>query len=125
MGASDLHFEPYEKAYRIRFRVDGVLREHTRPPVQLAGKLAARLKVMSQMDISERRLPQDGRIKLKLSKTRAIDFRVNSLPTLFGEKLCLRILDPLVQCWVLTRWVMNLIKKPCLWLHLKNHKACY
>jgi type IV pilus assembly protein PilB len=94
MGASDLHFEPYEKAYRIRFRVDGVLREHTRPPVQLAGKLAARLKVMSQMDISERRVPQDGRIKLKLSKTRAIDFRVNSLPTLFGEKLCLRILDP-------------------------------
>jgi len=94
MGASDLHFEPYEKAYRIRFRVDGVLREHTRPPVQLAGKLAARLKVMSQMDISERRVPQDGRIKLKLSKTKAIDFRVNSLPTLFGEKLCLRILDP-------------------------------
>jgi type IV pilus assembly protein PilB len=94
MGASDLHFEPYEKAYRIRFRVDGVLREHTRPPVQLALKLAARLKVMSQMDISERRVPQDGRIKLKLSKTRAIDFRVNSLPTLFGEKLCLRILDP-------------------------------
>lgn len=94
MGASDLHFEPYEKAYRIRFRVDGVLREFTRPPIQLAGKLAARLKVMSQMDISERRIPQDGRIKLKLSKTRAIDFRVNSLPTLFGEKLCLRILDP-------------------------------
>jgi type IV pilus assembly protein PilB len=94
MGASDLHFEPYEKSYRIRFRVDGVLREITRPPVQLATKLAARLKVMSQMDISERRLPQDGRIKLKLSKTRAIDFRVNSLPTLFGEKLCLRILDP-------------------------------
>ncbi|PTQ90643.1 type IV-A pilus assembly ATPase PilB [Agitococcus lubricus] len=94
MGASDLHFEPYEKAYRIRFRVDGVLREFTRPPIQLAGKLAARLKVMSQMDISERRIPQDGRIKLKLSKTKAIDFRVNSLPTLFGEKLCLRILDP-------------------------------
>jgi len=94
MGASDLHFEPYEKSYRIRFRVDGVLREITRPPVQLATKLSARLKVMSQMDISERRVPQDGRIKLKLSKTRAIDFRVNSMPTLFGEKLCLRILDP-------------------------------
>ncbi|MDF3030867.1 MAG: type pilus assembly ATPase PilB [Moraxellaceae bacterium] len=93
-GASDLHFEPYEKAYRVRFRIDGVLREVARPPVNLAGKLAARLKVMSQMDISERRVPQDGRIKLKLSKTRAIDFRVNSLPTLFGEKLCLRILDP-------------------------------
>lgn len=93
-GASDLHFEPYEKAYRIRFRVDGVLREVAKPPVNMAGKMAARLKVMSQMDISERRIPQDGRIKLKLSKTRAIDFRVNSLPTLFGEKLCLRILDP-------------------------------
>jgi type IV pilus assembly protein PilB len=93
-GASDLHFEPYEKAYRIRFRVDGVLREVAKPPVNMAGKMAARLKVMSQMDISERRVPQDGRIKLKLSKTRAIDFRVNSLPTLFGEKLCLRILDP-------------------------------
>jgi type IV pilus assembly protein PilB len=93
-GASDLHFEPYEKAYRIRFRIDGVLREVAKPPVNMAGKMAARLKVMSQMDISERRIPQDGRIKLKLSKTRAIDFRVNSLPTLFGEKLCLRILDP-------------------------------
>jgi type IV pilus assembly protein PilB len=93
-GASDLHFEPYEKSYRIRFRVDGVLREVAKPPVAMAGKMAARLKVMSQMDISERRVPQDGRIKLKLSKTRAIDFRVNSLPTLFGEKLCLRILDP-------------------------------
>jgi type IV pilus assembly protein PilB len=93
-GASDLHFEPYEKAYRIRFRIDGVLREAARPPVAMANKMAARLKVMSQMDISERRIPQDGRIKLKLSKTRAIDFRVNSLPTLFGEKLCLRILDP-------------------------------
>ncbi|HET8729853.1 MAG TPA: type IV-A pilus assembly ATPase PilB, partial [Moraxellaceae bacterium] len=93
-GASDLHFEPYEKAYRIRFRIDGVLREMAKPPVAMSGKMAARLKVMSQMDISERRIPQDGRIKLKLSKTRAIDFRVNSLPTLFGEKLCLRILDP-------------------------------
>jgi type IV pilus assembly protein PilB len=93
-GASDLHFEPYEKAYRIRFRIDGVLREIAKPPVNLSAKMAARLKVMSQMDISERRVPQDGRIKLKLSKTRAIDFRVNSLPTLFGEKLCLRILDP-------------------------------
>jgi type IV pilus assembly protein PilB len=94
MGASDLHFEPYEKTYRVRYRIDGVMREISRPPVQLAGKLAARLKVMSQMDISERRMPQDGRIKLKLSKTKAIDFRVNSLPTLFGEKLVLRILDP-------------------------------
>lgn len=94
MGASDLHFEPYEKSYRVRFRVDGVLQSMANPPIQLSGKIAARLKVMSQMDISERRVPQDGRIKLKISKDRAIDFRVNSLPTLFGEKVVLRILDP-------------------------------
>ena len=94
MGASDLHFEPYEKSYRVRFRVDGVMEKVANPPIQLAGKIAARLKVMSQMDISERRIPQDGRIKLKLSKNKAIDFRVNSLPTLFGEKVVLRILDP-------------------------------
>lgn len=94
MGASDLHFEPYEKSYRVRYRVDGVLRTITNPPLQLANRLASRLKVMSQMDISEKRVPQDGRIKLKLSKSKAIDFRVNSLPTLFGEKLVLRILDP-------------------------------
>ncbi len=94
MGASDLHFEPYEKSYRVRFRVDGVMQKMANPPVQLAGKIAARLKVMSQMDISERRVPQDGRIKLKLSKNKAIDFRVSCLPTLFGEKLVLRILDP-------------------------------
>ena len=94
MGASDIHFEPYEKAYRIRFRADGILQEVAKPPINLAGKLAARLKVMSRLDISERRVPQDGRIKLKLSKTRAIDFRVNTLPTLFGEKIVLRILDP-------------------------------
>lgn len=94
MGASDLHFEPYEKTYRVRFRVDGVMQKIANPPVQLANKIASRLKVMSRMDISERRVPQDGRIKLKLSKNKAIDFRVNSLPTLFGEKIVLRILDP-------------------------------
>ncbi|MFT5084038.1 MAG: type IV pilus assembly protein PilB [Lentisphaeria bacterium] len=94
IGASDIHFEPYEKAYRVRFRTDGILKEMARPPVNLAIRLAARLKVMSQMDISERRVPQDGRIKMKISKTRAIDFRVNTLPTLFGEKVVLRILDP-------------------------------
>jgi type IV pilus assembly protein PilB len=93
-GASDIHFEPYEKNYRIRYRTDGILHEVSKPPVALAPKLAARLKVMSAMDISERRLPQDGRIKMKLSKTRAIDFRVNTLPTIFGEKVVLRILDP-------------------------------
>lgn len=94
MGASDIHFEPYEKTYRVRFRVDGILQEMAKPPVNLAIRLAARLKVMSQMDISERRVPQDGRIKMKISKSRAIDFRVNTLPTLFGEKIVLRILDP-------------------------------
>lgn len=93
-GASDIHFEPYEKSYRIRFRTDGILAEVQRPPINLATRLAARLKVMSQMDLSERRKPQDGRIKLKISARRAIDFRVNTLPTLFGEKIVLRILDP-------------------------------
>ncbi len=93
-GSSDLHFEPYEKSYRVRFRTDGVLQEVTRPPIALSPKIASRLKIMSQMDISERRKPQDGRIKLKLSKTKAIDFRVNTCPTLWGEKIVLRILDP-------------------------------
>ena len=93
-GASDLHFEPYEKSYRVRFRTDGVLREASAPPQALAAKIASRLKIMSAMDISERRKPQDGRIKLKLSKSKAIDFRVNTLPTLWGEKVVLRILDP-------------------------------
>jgi type IV pilus assembly protein PilB len=93
-GASDIHFEPYEKSYRVRFRTDGILQVVVKPPRNLAPRLAARLKVMSQMDISERRLPQDGRIQMKLSRNRAIDFRVNTLPTLYGEKIVLRILDP-------------------------------
>ena len=93
-GASDIHFEPYEKTYRIRLRIDGILKEVAQPPVQLAMKLSARLKVMSRLDIAERRVPQDGRIKMKLSKTRAIDFRVSTCPTLFGEKIVCRILDP-------------------------------
>jgi type IV pilus assembly protein PilB len=93
-GASDIHFEPYERSYRIRFRLDGVLKEMAAPPVQLAIKLAARLKVMSRLDIAERRVPQDGRIKMKISKNRAIDFRVSTCPTLFGEKIVMRILDP-------------------------------
>jgi len=93
-GASDLHFEPYEKTYRVRFRIDGVLQTVAKPPIGLGPKMAARLKVMSNLDISERRLPLDGRIKLKISKTKAIDFRVNTLPTLFGEKIVMRILDP-------------------------------
>ena len=93
-GASDIHFEPFEKIYRVRLRMDGVLKEIAQPPVQLAPKLSARLKVMSRLDIAERRVPQDGRIKMKLSKNRAIDFRVSTCPTLFGEKIVLRILDP-------------------------------
>ncbi len=92
-GSSDIHFEPYEKHYRIRFRTDGILEEMAKPPTNLAPRLAARLKVMSQMDISERRVPQDGRIKLKVSKSKSIDFRVNTLPTIYGEKIVLRILD--------------------------------
>jgi type IV pilus assembly protein PilB len=93
-GASDVHFEPYEKVFRVRTRLDGVLSEVATPPVVLANKVCARLKVMSRMDIAERRVPQDGRIKMRLSKNRAIDFRVNTCPTLFGEKIVLRILDP-------------------------------
>lgn len=92
-GASDLHFEPYEKIYRVRFRIDGVLMEVAKPPLVLSSKIAARIKVMARLDVSERRIPQDGRIKLKLSKTKSIDFRVNTCPTLFGEKTCMRILD--------------------------------
>ncbi len=93
-GSSDLHFEPYEKNYRVRFRTDGILREISRPPINLAGRIAARLKVMASLDISERRRPQDGRIKMRISKNKAIDFRVNTLPTLWGEKVVMRILDP-------------------------------
>jgi len=93
-GASDVHFEPYEKFFRVRTRLDGVLSEVSQPPVMLANKVCARLKVMSRLDIAERRVPQDGRIKMRLSKNRAIDFRVNTCPTLYGEKVVLRILDP-------------------------------
>jgi type IV pilus assembly protein PilB len=92
-GASDIHMEPYEKFCRVRFRIDGMLIEVAKPPLGLANKIAARIKVMSRLDVSERRVPQDGRIKLKLSKTKAIDFRVSTCPTLFGEKCVLRILD--------------------------------
>lgn len=94
MGASDLHFEPYEKFYRVRYRVDGILREITQPPLAIKEKLASRIKVISSMDISEKRIPQDGRMKLVLSKTRTIDFRVSTLPLIHGEKIVMRILDP-------------------------------
>ena len=93
MGASDLHFEPFEKFYRIRFRVDGELREIAQPPSAIKEKLVSRIKVLSRLDISEKRVPQDGRMKLMMSQTRAIDFRVSTLPTLFGEKVVMRILD--------------------------------
>jgi type IV pilus assembly protein PilB len=93
-GVSDIHFEPYEYTYRIRYRQDGLLREVASPPSNLANRLSSRIKVMSRMNIAERRVPQDGRIKMQLSKTRAIDFRVNTCPTLYGEKIVLRILDP-------------------------------
>jgi type IV pilus assembly protein PilB len=93
MGASDLHFEPYEKFYRVRFRVDGMLRVVANPPISLQRKLSSRLKVMSRLDVSERRVPQDGRIKLKISATKSIDFRVSTMPTLWGEKVVMRILD--------------------------------
>lgn len=92
-GASDLHFEPYEKKYRVRFRVDGILHEVATPPVNLANRFSARLKVMSKLDIAERRLPQDGRIKLKISNKRNVDLRVSTLPTMWGEKVVMRILD--------------------------------
>ena len=94
MGASDLHFEPYEKFYRIRYRVDGILREIAQPPLAIKDKLASRIKVISSLDISEKRIPQDGRMKLVLSKTRTIDFRVSTLPLIHGEKIVMRILDP-------------------------------
>lgn len=93
MGASDLHFEPFEKFYRIRFRVDGILRDISQPPLAIKEKLASRIKVISKLDIAEKRVPQDGRMKLSVSATRSIDFRVSTLPTLFGEKIVMRILD--------------------------------
>ena len=93
MGASDLHFEPFEKFYRIRFRVDGELREIAQPPLAIKDKLVSRIKVLSRLDISEKRVPQDGRMKLIISQSRAIDFRISTLPTLFGEKVVMRILD--------------------------------
>jgi type IV pilus assembly protein PilB len=93
-GASDIHFEPYEKSYRIRFRTDGILREIASPPLVIKDKIASRIKVISRLNIAEKRVPQDGRMRLVLSKSRSIDFRVSTLPTMYGEKIVLRILDP-------------------------------
>ena len=95
LRASDIHFEPYENVYRIRFRIDGLLREMTRPPVKLTARLASRIKIMAHLDIAEKRVPQDGRLRIRLAGKRSIDFRVSSLPTLWGEKIVMRILDPL------------------------------
>ncbi|MCB0355346.1 MAG: Flp pilus assembly complex ATPase component TadA, partial [Bdellovibrionales bacterium] len=92
-GASDIHIEPYEKVFRVRFRIDGVLYEIMKPPPKLKNAITSRVKIMSELDIAERRLPQDGRIKLKLGNNREMDFRVNVLPTLFGEKVVMRLLD--------------------------------
>ena len=92
-GASDIHFEPYEMRYRIRYRMDGVLKNVAGPPIQMSRRLSSRLKVMAGLDIAEKRVPQDGRIKLSLSRSKAIDFRASTCPTLFGEKVVLRILD--------------------------------
>ncbi|MFQ5574881.1 MAG: type IV-A pilus assembly ATPase PilB [Terriglobia bacterium] len=94
-GASDIHIEPYERVYRVRYRQDGVLQEVASPPLQLAGRIGARIKILSRLDIAERRVPQDGRIKMRISRNRAIDFRVSTLPTLHGEKIVMRILDPM------------------------------
>ena len=96
-GASDIHFEPYERFYRIRYRLDGILMEVAQPPLAIKDKVASRIKVISKLDIAEKRVPQDGRMKLVLSKSRAIDFRVSTLPTLFGEKIVMRILDPVLR----------------------------
>lgn len=113
-GASDIHFEPYEKRYRVRLRIDGVLREVASPPVAMGGRLSARVKVMSRMDTAERRVPQDGRIKMRISKNKAIDFRVNTCPTLFGEKLFYVFWIHPVPAWGLICWVMSLSKKSCI-----------
>jgi type IV pilus assembly protein PilB len=93
-GASDIHIEPYEKIYRVRYRQDGILHEVAHPPLQISNRISARIKILSRLDIAERRIPQDGRIKMRISKNRAIDFRVSTLPTLWGEKIVMRILDP-------------------------------
>ncbi len=98
-GASDIHFEPYETSYRIRYRLDGVLIHAASPPIQMSRRLSSRLKVMAGLDIAEKRVPQDGRIKLNLSRKKSIDFRVSTCPIMFGEKVVLRILDSSAHNW--------------------------
>lgn len=111
MRASDLHFEPYEHNYRVRFRVDGELREIASPPIAIKDKLASRIKVISRLDISEKRVPQDGRMKLKVGPERVIDFRVSTLPTLFGEKSSSVSWTPTAPRWALMPWAMSPKKK--------------
>ncbi len=124
-GASDIHFEPYEEDYRVRFRIDGLLKAVAKAPNKLNQRIAARLKVMSQLDIAEKRVPQDGRIKLNLSKTKQVDFRVSTLPTLFGEKVVLRILMAARQSWVSTNSVTKLTNKRFLWKQSTNPMEWY
>ena len=112
-GASDIHFEPYETDYRVRLRIDGLLKSVAKAPVKLSPRIAARLKVMAQLDIAEKRVPQDGRIKLNLSKTKQIDFRVSTLPTLFGEKIVLRILDASAASWASRSWATSRNSRSC------------
>jgi type IV pilus assembly protein PilB len=124
LGASDIHFEPYEKYYRIRYRRDGILSEVAQPPMAIKEKVASRIKVLSRLDISEKRVPQDGRMKLVLSKSRAIDFRVSTLPTLYGEKIVMRILDPSsaqlgIEALGYEPWqkelLLNAVQRPTAW----------
>ena len=115
MGASDIHFEPYEKTYRVRFRVDGILQEMSKPPANLAPRLAARLKVMARMDISERRVPQDGRVKLKLSKTRLSTFGLIHCRCSLAKKLCCVFSTPAVPRWELMHWAMKRTRKNFIW----------
>jgi type IV pilus assembly protein PilB len=112
-GASDIHFEPYEKNYRIRYRMDGMLYEVAQPPLAIKEKIASRIKVISKLDISEKRVPQDGRMKLVLSRSKAIDFRVSTLPTLYGEKIVMRILDSNRPPWASRNWATSRISSSC------------
>lgn len=122
-GASDLHFEPYEKKYRVRFRIDGLLHEMASPPHALSSRLSARIKVMSHLDIAEKRKPQDGRIKLKISERKSIDFRVSTLPTMWGEKIVMRILDSSAAKLGIDALAMRLTKKTCTSMPWSNHKG--
>ncbi len=123
LRASDIHFEPYESIYRVRFRIDGLLQEMTRPPINLTARLASRIKIMAHLDIAERRLPQDGRIRIRLPQNRTIDFRVNSLPTLWGEKIVMRVLDPLSSDLDMNSLGMEGLQKKLYLQALERHQG--